>query len=397
MAAKDLNFVSLAAAAKAAKQVNNSRLLSGIITKKIIQSTSGLSGRPILDSLAVPDNVNPSYYIFNYVGGGYTVIAADKRVEPILSYSNTGYFPHSGRLPWGLANWLSVNHNNMQLLRKNPALPTPTGIASLWNELAVIDSGGGKVVDVAQPPPPPCEPTTTVQTVGPLTTTTWGQSRPYNYLCPTDPKPSDGFMPTGCVATAMAQLMYYWKAPAKYNWSLMPLTTNDNPISYPGNRDVAQLMADAGSSVDMLYFDSGSYPFPIIATSISSALTSTFGYGSAADASYNYFNVVSNLNAHEPVILGGTDDNTTILFWSFGEDGHAWVSDGYEQINTTWCPSNGNPGGGEGYLYLDMNWGWDGLSNTWYDFNYWSVFTGPGNTDPKNWQYNQVMTYNIHP
>ncbi len=390
-APKDSNFVSFAIAAKAAKQVNNSHLVSGIITKKIIQSTGGLSGRPILDSLAVPDNVNPSFYIFNYVGGGYAIMPADKRVEPILSYSNNGYFPHSGALPWGLANWLSLNHKNMQLLRKNTTLKVPPGVAMLWNELAVVDSGRTKAVNQALPPPPPCEPTYSSQTVGPLLSTTWGQGAPYNYLCPLgNPQILDGYMVTGCVATAMAQVMYYWKTPTTYNWSLMPLSYNDNGINYTGNRDVAQLMVDIGKSVNMQYTDTASSPYispwPFYSTiSCTWAFKRAFNYSSSAEGSYDYLNVIGNLNAGEPVLLSGDAANA---------GGHEWVCDGWEQENYNWCPSNGSPGGGESWLYLDMNWGWDGLSNGWYYFNQWIVTAG---TNTYNWQYSPSMTYNIHP
>jgi len=409
----DVNFVPLSIAAMAAKEVNKSHLVNGIIAKETNQPASianiinrsvlNLPDKQILDSLAVPNNINPSYYIFNYVGGGYVIIPADKRVEPVLSYSSTGYLPHSGTLSYGLVNWLSVNHKNMQLLRKDTALKQPRGVGNLWAEFVTANTALNRSLVInrkAAPLPPPCEPTSTIQTVGPLLHTTWGQGQPYNYLCPYGAY-SNGHMPTGCVATAMAQVMYYWKAPTKYNWGIMPLTYNFNSINYPGNYDVAQLMSDVGYSVNMDYNVSGSYPtiidvVPLLIgpISCSSALKNTFSYRSATDADYNYFNVLSNLDAGEPVLLGATEDNTTILFWSFGADGHEWVCDGYQSINFTWCPSNGNPGGGEGWLFLDMNWGWDGQSNGWYDFNYWSVFDG---LTQKYWVYNQVMTYNIHP
>lgn len=45
-------------------------------------------------------------------------------------------------------------------------------------------------------------------------------------------------------------------------------------------------------------------------------------------------------------------------------------------------------------INLHMNWGWDGLSNDWFDFDYWSVFNG---TTQKYWVHNQIMSYNIHP
>jgi hypothetical protein len=395
---KNKYFVPLDIASAVATQVTNSHLVSTIIAKQTVRFTPGLSTKQILDSLAVPDNANPSYYIFNYVGGGFAIISADKRVEPVLSFSDNGYFPHSGKLPRGLVNWLAVIHKNMQLLRKDTILKAPVGVANLWTELRQESKTRNRLIDVAQQPPPPCQPTYSSYTVGPLLQTTWGQGQPYNYLCPVGSY-DGGHWATGCVATAMAQVMYYWKYPASYNWNLMPLSYNAFGVSYPGNRDVSQLMLDIGTSVKMTYGNGGSYPQwwgfvqfgPI---NCSDALKDSFGFHSSSDATYNYLNVVSNLNVGEPVILGATEDNTTILFWSFGADGHAWVCDGYQQVNTTWCPSGDSPGGGEGFLYLHMNWGWDGLSNDWFDFDYWSVFDG---TTQKYWVHNQIMSYNIHP
>ncbi len=332
------------------------------------------------------------------MGGGYLIMPADKRVEPILAYSNKGYFSYNSNLPYGLTNWLTVNDKNMQLLRKNTALKVPPGVAKLWAELAAADSGSTKVVNQRIPPPPPCQDTYSSQTVGPLLQTTWGQGQPYNYLCPAGTY--DGYhKPTGCVATAMAQVMYYWKTPATYNWGIMPLTYNNYGISYRGNLDVSQLMLDVGSSVDMLYHDpssngtGGSYPAPfnlvpprIGPISCTTAFKNTFGYGSSTEGNFDWNRVVSNLNIGEPVLLSG-DTNT---------EGHEWVCDGWEQENYNWCPSNGSPGGGESWLYLDMNWGWDNYNNCdgWYDFNYWSVLNG---STVEYFQYNMAMTYNIHP
>jgi len=127
-------------------------------------------------------------------------------------------------------------------------------------------------------------------------------------------------------------------------------------------------------------------------------LHSYFGYSSATGSNYDnstsYFTVMSNLNSNEPVILAGVS----------GSEGHEWVCDGYWQINSTWCPSNGNPGGGESVLYFDMNWGWNEATvpgyepvpnvDGWFDFNYWSVM----NINTQETFSNQLeFTYNIHP
>jgi hypothetical protein len=183
----------------------------------------------------------------------------------------------------------------------------------------------------------------------------------------------------------------------------MPLTSTTTG-SNASNMAVAQLMVDAGRSVDMTYTDSTS---GADASLVSAALKNSFGYSSASYGAYNINTVESNLNANEPVLLSGF--LSVSYSWFLGlwvdhiyyTDGHEWVCDGYETVNYTWCPSDGNPGGGEGYIFLDMNWGWNEAPpyngpnvDNWYYYNQWEVWNGQ---DLQNYQYDQNMTYNIHP
>jgi hypothetical protein len=399
---KDSNFVRFDLAAAAAKQINQSQLVNSIKGKMQVNGLSLPVNKEILDTLALPDNVNPSYYIFNYVGGGYVIIAADKRVSPILGYDSNGYFPHTGNLSEGLINWLEVNHENMQSLRKNSKLKVPAGVAHAWAELVPASNTGRpiSVNNMDNAPHPPCTPLYLSVTVGPYLTTTWGQGQPYNLLCPAGSY--DGsHSPTGCVATAMAQVMYYWKAPAYYNWNSMPTSNNYNGISYPGNTDVAQLMLTVGQSVNMDYQGTVS---STDGSKCVGAFKNTFGYQSAANGDYNYQTVRNNLDAREPVLLSGSTDHHSFLWFNLGfSDGHEWVCDGYNEITTRSCPTYNpytgdiaTPATGATYAYLHMNWGWDNQNNCngWFAFDKWEVMNGP---DLKNWQYNQSMTYNIHP
>jgi hypothetical protein len=386
---KDTNFVSFALASAVATRVSNSHLVNSIMSKEKIRAKATFSTRQILDSLAIPNNINPSYYILNYAGGGFAIISADKRVEPILAYSDDGYFPRSGKLPAGLINWLMLNHKNMQRLRKDTTLKVPRGIAYLWAELNTTNPAFTRSkIDVTQPPPPPCQPTYYIQSAGPLLQTSWGQGWPYNALCPAG-EYSNHHMPTGCVATAMAQVMYYWKYPATYNWSLMPLDYSDN-----GTYELGRLMADAGTSVNMIYAVDGSSPSGAN-ISCSTAFMDYFNYRYSSEGNYNYAQVLNNLNSNEPVILDASTDNHTFLFWNWYYEGHTWVCDGYQEVTSTFCPS-----GGQTTLSLHMNWGWNESfdqpysSNGWYDYGQWIVT----NQDATyNYQYNQAMTYNIHP
>lgn len=399
----DINFVPLSIASMAAKEINKSQLVSDIIAKKnhqpvatpltIARSILNLPPKQILDSVAVPNNVNPSYYIFNYVGGGFVIIPADKRVKPVMSYSDNGYLPYSGKLPSGLIKWLSVNDKNMQRLRKDTSLKQTSGTAAFWADFTSASAAMNRslVINRQVYQPPTCQPSTTVQTVGPLLQTAWAQGYPYNLLCPAAANPNTsysfgfGIDPTGCVATAMAQVMYYWKYPANYNWAVMPLTSSYTGSS-ASNVAVAQLMRDAGTSVSMVYGDQASSPNANYNITCTMAFKAAFHYSSSAEANFNaqsYPTVISNINAGEPLLFSG-DTNT---------DGHEWVCDGYEQVTIVTCPV-----GGETDLYFHMNWGWNEVGVTdvdgWYDYDLWSVYNGPV---LETYQYNQAMTYNIHP
>jgi len=387
----DPNFVPISTAIQAARQAPMSPL-----TLKLSKNASGAAKKEIKNSITVPDDANPSYYIFNYVEGGYVIVAADKRVEPILAYCDKGAFSSKGRISQGLGQWLSVNNKNMILLRTKTNLVQPKAVEHLWKDLLVADSTVANHPQKLAPPPPPCEDTYTSYVIGPLLATEWAQGYPYNQLCPAG-NYSYGHTPTGCVATAMAQVMYYWKYPTYFNWANMPTTT-----TYQYNYDVAALMIYAGVSVDMEYSDSGSAPYTDIFSpsgiSCTDALRNSFGYGSASEGSYDWSSVVSNLNYNEPVLLSATTDDHQFLWWEWGYDGHEWVCDGYEEYSYSICPTPDLPNGmGGTYLYLHMNWGWNelGASNVdgWYAFSGWSVYNG----GIQNYQYNQAMTYNIHP
>lgn len=412
----DSNFVTFATAATAATSANRSTLTAGVANKQQVDAISGLPvAKRVLDSIAVPDNVNPSYYIFNYVGGGYSVIAADRRVEPVLAYAEKGHFATSGTLPSGLMDWLTVSHKNMQIVRKNPAAKISSDVDFYWREILPVNgtsSAKTKTLFLLQS----CTPSTVVTTVNPLLHTAWAQGYPYDILCPLASNPLTSYYfgnvfgkaydPTGCVATSMAQVMYYWKAPARYNWAVMPLTS-----SYYGsnasNTAVAQLMYDAGKSVNMAYTDQSSGADGSLCPA---AFKNTFGYSSASYGAFDIGILLANLNANEPVLLSAA---TGVQYtWFLGlwvtsvtyVGAHEWVCDGIQTTTTTTCVLVGSQDN-RGYTkyvvptyMLHMNWGWNEVGTSdvdgWFSSTNWSVLNG--NT-VEHFQYLQDMTYNIHP
>lgn len=196
----------------------------------------------------------------------------------------------------------------------------------------------------------------------------WGQESPYNLKCP---KIGENTGYTGCVATAMAQIMYYYKYPASgsgnnctytvvdsrgrtksytqsfansYDWENM----KDTCTSWSTNgQAVATLMFDAGCAVHMQYASDGSGAYT---NDAASAFVENFGYDSL---SVNYLtrlyysdeewmDIIDNeISNRRPILYSGVDATS---------GGHAFVIDGI----------NGNG-------YVHVNWGWDGTANGFYD------------------------------
>jgi len=388
----DSNFVTLAEATSIAQQTPTSDLVGNAMITKHLDGTVTGATRQIHDYTQYPNAISPSLYIFNYTGGGFVVVPSDKRIRPIIAFSSTGHFNISSNMPYGLTSWLDLNQKNMQVLRRNLTLARTKNMTTLWSQFTGINlSGSNKVIDKAAPPPPTCQPGTTNYQVGPLLTTTWAQGVPYNQY-PSMPAGTyyygGGKAPTGCVATAIAQVMYYWKYPATYIWTIMP--TNSDTYTTSGETQVSRLMYNIGLDVYMTW---GPTESSALASNTPRGFTK-LGYSSATYADWNstssYMTVQSNIDSSEPVILDG----------QASDGGHEWVCDGYLESTITYCPAEDGISA-ETYLFFDMNWGWNeqGVAATdnvdgFYGYDEWDVYNGP---DYEQFNSQMGMTYNIHP
>lgn len=53
-------------------------------------------------------SINPSFYVINYQSGGFVIISADKRVNPILAFSKTDTFDYNqAKNQNGIGFWLA--------------------------------------------------------------------------------------------------------------------------------------------------------------------------------------------------------------------------------------------------------------------------------------------------
>lgn len=346
-------------------------LITAITPNAIAKKVDSLSARNMAEAFLASkgmrsglQNITPTEWqgtLYLYATGqkGYILISADDAVKPILAYSTEAAFPTENIPPQvrSLIQFYSdlVEYARQQHLRRHPS----------WKK---IKSG-------AEFPPH------SRASVGPLVTATWEQSYPYNTLCPPDSS-WDLALPcvTGCVATAMAQIMHYWRWPdigwgeneylwtdfqlnpvrtlseqfdtVHYQWDLMP-NVLDSLSSEAEIYAVSRLMYDCGVAVNMHYSFTGSGSFVWnewnpSAPSAGQALRTYFRYHPTIQyVSRKYYTdsewldlIQNEIDAGRPVLYSAADP-------TLGP--HAHVVDGYDEERR-----------------LHFNIGWGGLYNGFY-------------------------------
>lgn len=275
------------------------------------------------------------YYVFN-VGEqqGFVIVSGDDRTEEILGYADSGSFSEEN-MPDNMRAWLEGYQDQMRWMDEHNYQPSNTAPKRL--------SGS---------------------TIDPLLSTTWDQDAPYNNACPSD---AGGRCVTGCVATAMAQVIAYHgkksgneegyltddipgyirsnieyegvpKEGTVFKWKKM---LNSYAGSYTDEEAaaVATLMHACGVSVLMNY---GSGSSGTDSRYVAPALRNYFGcnatYVSRDSYSYDGWQqlIYDELSNDRPVYYSGATSSS----------GHAFVIDGYS---------------GNGLFHV--NWGWSGNSN----------------------------------
>lgn len=295
----------------------------------------------------MPKSGQPAMYVVN-LGSAFVIVSADDVAHPVLGYSTGRAWPTKQTLPSQITYYL--DDLAAQIESAAGSLPDRETVTE-WEALS---SPKFLLSNTSLP-----------DSVGPLLTTTWNQGQYYNALCPEDPNGIDGHCVTGCVATAMAQIINYWGYPIhgrgthSYNSGYGTLTVNYDSASYDYAhmpdaltatsttqevQAVATLMRDCGVAANMGYSpnESGSYDVDARAGLINF-------FRLSPDLSYaekTYFTNVewegmlrSDIAANRPVLYSGHGDN----------GGHTFVCDGYKQ---------------DGYFHY--NFGWGGYADGWY-------------------------------
>ena len=267
-----------------------------------------------------------SFYVFNVEdNGGFVIVSGDERTKDILGYSSEGNID-LGNVPSNVRWLLEYYEQTIQSLDKTAAQAPVKGMRQ----------------------------TPQRENIAPFITTTWGQGAPYNVQCPTYGNEN---CLTGCVATAMAQVMNYLRCPEGQTGTIDGYTTNKLQIEVLGleptsfdwdnmtNDDIARLMRYCGQAVQMDYApdESAAYEYEIPFAMMSSFgfdSTMGFAYPSGFGDGWEEF-IYEELAAGRPVIYGARSD--------IGR--HSFVCCGY----------NG------GMFYI--NWGWNGTFDGYFNLS----------------------------
>lgn len=286
------------------------------------------------------------YLVRPVSGDGFVLVAADDCVAPVLGFSPDGSFPME-EVPAHVQAWVDGYSADIAARRAMGVEPTDE-VQRLW----IADSPKGGLETA----------------VAPMLTTTWSQSPRYNNMCPTDA--SGHHAVTGCVATAMAQVMKYWEHPIRgrgahqyfsdfgllyadydtvYPWSSMPNSLGWNSTNDQINA-VALLMYHVGVAVEMNYGvgSSGAQVLEEYGPSSEWALKTFFRYNPELVGIRKASYVAKDWDS---IMLSEMHHGRPVLYTGFGADaGHAFVIDG--------CAVNSNAS--TGLRYFHVNWGWGG-------------------------------------
>jgi len=324
------------------------------------------------------------FYVFAGTNG-FVIVAGDDNVSPILGYSYEGTFV-ADNMPPNLTAWLEGYKNEIRYVIENEIFATEQ-IRKEWN-----DYYDGNLPKMRKG-----------TSVLPLLSTQWNQNPYYNDLCPGN---GSSKTVTGCVATAMAQVMKYWEYPitgtgfrsyncspfgtlnanfgaTTYEWASMPVRLTSSSSSIQRNA-VATLMYHCGVSVNMQYdyaSNGGSGAFTLGgAPSAEHALKTYFGYKNTlsgkSKSNYsdaNWINLLkTELDEGRPMLYAG--------YGSAGTSGHAFVCDGYDENNK-----------------FHFNWGWGGTNDGYFLLTSLNPGSGGAGGGGYNFTYNQRALIGIEP
>lgn len=345
------------------------------LTRAVNQSTSNANGgikmAPAMTAesklvySAEVDNLPMAYVFANAANQGFMIVSADDVASPVLGYSDNSVIDPNN-MPSNLKAWLDGYAREIAYAAQHPSFNNTPASATATPDHAAV---------------------------APKLTTTWDQDAPYWNACPTL---NGSRCYTGCVATAMAQIMNYHQWPEKgqgsisydWNYSTQKLTCDFSTITFEWDKmldnytssspadncnAVAQLMMACGYASKMQYtpYASGTTGY-----SATTGMIEYMNYDKSLAiqdrswySSEEWDNLVyTELTTNGPVYYDGTGS----------DGGHAFVCDGYR---------------GNGYYHF--NWGWGGLSDGYFLLNALNPGSQGAGGNTTGFNYSQSIMQNL--
>ena len=332
--------------------------LDGAPATKMMKARPVASQIKLAHTFTASDSAKPMVYVFDKgAGNGYLVMAADDLFPAVIGYGDHGTFDIA-TVPAAMKSFIEDYARQMEYITASYADKAALS--------AVADDG-----DERQP-------------VAPLLKSTWNQDAPYNGMAPTleliDSETGKVTgqtieTPTGCVATSMAQVMYYHKWPdtgtgshgydwqpyrdvlkknlkcdfsqTSFDWDNMLDNYTEGYYSEKQAQAVAQLMYACGISVDMNYNTDAAGGSGAQSKKQASALPAYFKYSKGIRYKYRDFCTSAEF---EDAIYNDLSQGLPVLYHGRGTaGGHSFVCDGYA-----------------GNHYFHFNWGWGGMSDGYF-------------------------------
>ena len=282
------------------------------------------------------NETTPAVYVFNAIGEqGFVLVSAKDNARAVLGYSDEGHID-AQNIPANMRAWLQMYADELARAAKAPAAADAQRTVEYY---PVVEPLIGNVA--------------------------WNQDAPYNNHCPIDPNTNQRSV-TGCMATAVAQVMYHHKYPKKgtgtysywcgwenlsvdfskatYDWDHM-LPSYKNGYTQQESDAVAKLMYHVGVACNMWYGSSASGAG--MGTGMQ-ALVRNFDYDAAIrvlmkdymDEEMVMDEIVVELQSSRPVFIEALTKR---------QEGHAFILDGIQA---------------DGYIHI--NWGWGGYGNGYF-------------------------------
>lgn len=351
---------------------------------------------PVFQEVSNDLGLENMYVFITKDNDGFVIVSANDVAIPILGYSFYNGIRRDESIPLNMFKWLNHYSDEIKALAAtNNTADTET--AAKWNTLISNN---------------PSTKNNGTKAVAPLITTMWNQTAPYNNKCPYDKDGSGHSIRavTGCVATAMAQVMKFWEWPIKgtgsktytcyslspnattrtisadfdtvYKWSIMPNGGmngyNDIANSWTATQKnaVALLMFHCGVSVNMSYSYQSS---GAIQSNVVTALKNYFYYSTSSYKSKSQYSdanwktlIKNEIDAGRPTVYGGSAQD--------GTDGHSFVCDGYDDEDN-----------------FHFNWGWSGSGDGYYPLSSLNPGSGGVGSEGYNFTYHQDAVIGIIP